>query len=200
MMCSTGIYDRRKPYQETPAGEFLMISWTGDFWANELYCRRAMRINDGILIHEVPCYQVVSEETGEISWDYKTCEGALGSKASHGCIRVQKMKTPEGINEEWMWDNLPKGNRKTGGYVKVIIWDDAGRTLGYPDDDLTMYYNPRNGRNYHSEPTCSDVNEKFEPLTPFKYGELEEKPYSKLKRCPACAPQQRKGTIDKKNK
>jgi hypothetical protein len=198
MLCSTGFAKKSTPWNETPAGEYLMISWTGDFWSGDLFCQMAMRINDGILIHEVPCKERVNEETGETSWSYERCERYLGEKASHGCIRVQRQLTPEGINEKWLWDHLPKGDVKKT-CVKVIIWDDAGRTLGYPDDDLPLYYNPKKGTNYHSQPTCSLVSEKYEPMQAFRYGELDEKPYSKLTRCPGCAPQLRKKEIDELN-
>ena len=40
------------------------------------------------------------------------------------------------------------------------------------------------------------MKDKFEPMTAFTYGELDEKPYKKLNRCPACAPQLRREEID----
>ena len=200
MLVSTGFAKKSTPWNETPAGEYLMISWTGDFWSGDLFCQMAMRINDGILIHEVPCKERINEETGEKSWSYERCERYLGEKASHGCIRVQRQLTPEGINEKWLWDHLPKGDvKKSTPCVKVIIWDDAGRTLGYPDEDLLLYYNPKKGTSYHSQPTCKLVSDKYEPMTAFRYAELDEKPYKKLTRCPGCAPQLRKSEIDELN-
>ena len=191
LLCSTGYPREDTPFAETPAGEYLMVSWTGGFWAGSLYCDMGMRINSGILIHEVPCLFKTNESTGEQIRDYSRCERYLGEKASHGCIRVQREKTPEGVNAKWLWDNL---SRKP--YTKVIIWDEVDRELGYPDDDLTLYYNPKGGRYYHSQETCSNVRDKFEPMTAFTYGELDEKPYSKLTRCPSCAPQLRREEID----
>ena len=189
------------PWHETPAGEFLCISWTGDFYLKDdegnanMLCRNAIRINDGILIHEVPAIPK-TDDSGEVTWTYDRCERYLGEKASHGCIRVQRKQTPEGISHDWLWKNLSNGNRKGEAFTKVIIWDDAGRTLGYPDDDLLLYYNPKNGKNYHSQPTCMGVRDDLEPLTAFRYGELDEKPYSKLTACPYCAPQPRREEID----
>ncbi len=201
LLCSTGFAKKSTPWNETPAGEYLMISWTGDFWSGDLFCQMAMRINDGILIHEVPCKERVNEATGETYWSYDRCERYLGEKASHGCIRVQRQLTPEGINEKWLWDHLPKGDvKKSTPCVKVLIWDDAGRTLGYPDDDLLLYYNPKKGANYHSQPTCMMVSDRYEPMPSFRYADLDRKPYSKLTRCPACAPQLRKKEIDELNK
>ena len=183
LLCSTGFYNPKKknPWNETPAGEFLAISWTGDFSLKDettgegyMICKKAIRINDGILLHEVP--MVLSKSTGE--WTYDNCEGYLGEKASHGCIRVQRNFTPEGVNHEWLWKNLSDGTKPGQKYTKVIIWDDANRELSYPSDDLTLYYNTDKGTRYHSSPTCYGVKEKFWPLTPFKYGELDEAPYN----------------------
>ena len=194
LLCSTGFARKDTPFAETPAGEFLVVSWTGGFWAGSLFCDMGMRINSGILIHEVPCLMRTNESTGETYRDYARCERYLGEKASHGCIRVQKELTPEGVNAKWLWDNL---NRKP--YTKVIIWDDAGRELGYPDDSLPLYYNPKGGKNYHSQPTCRLVSDKYEPMPSFTYAELEDKPYRKLSRCPGCAPQLRKSEIETVN-
>ena len=204
LLCSTGFYNPQKknPWNETPAGEFLCISWTGNFTLKReetgedyMLCRNAIRINDGILIHEVPYLQIQS--TGE--WQYDRCENVLGEKASHGCIRVQRKLTPEGVNHDWLWKNLSDGTKKGKKYTKVVIWDDAGRTLGYPSDDLTLYYNP-GGKYYHSKDRCYSAEEKYWPLKPFTYGELDEKPYSKLKCCPYCNPMPRTADIDTINK
>ncbi len=194
LLCSTGFPRSDTPFAETPAGEFLMVSWTGGFWAGSLFCDMGMRINSGILIHEVPCLIEKNETTGEEVRNYARCERYLGEKASHGCIRVQREKTPEGVGIKWLWDNLHRSP-----CTKVLIWDEIGRELGYPDDSLELYYNPQGGKNYHSQPTCTQVKDKYEPMTAFTYGELEEKPYSKLNRCPACAPQLRRSEIDTVN-
>ena len=195
LLCSTGFAREDTPYSETPAGEFLVVSWTGGFWSeSNLWCDMGMRINSGILLHEVPCRVLTDEATGEKKKDYSRCERYLGEKASHGCVRIQKEKTPEGVNAKWLWDNL---SRKP--YTKVIIWDDLNRELDYPDDSLPLYYNPSGGENYHSQPTCSLVRDKYEPLTAFTYGELDEKPYSKLTPCPGCAPQPRREGINELN-
>ncbi len=194
LLCSTGFPREDTPFNETPAGEFAIVSWVGAFWAGSLYCDKALRINSGIMLHEVPCTIEVNPDTGEETRDYFRCERYLGEKASHGCIRVQREKTPEGVNAKWLWDNL---HRKP--YTKVIIWDEIDRELGYPDDDLELYYNPNGGRLYHSQDHCSNVKDKYEPMKVFRYDQLDEKPYSKLTRCPACAPQLRKSEIDTLN-
>ena len=44
------------------------------------------------------------------------------------------------------------------------------------------------------------MKDKYEPMTAFRYGELDEKPYKKLTPCPGCAPMPRKDKIDELNK
>ncbi|MGN0779206.1 MAG: L,D-transpeptidase family protein [Aristaeellaceae bacterium] len=194
LMCSTGFPTKSDPFNETPAGEFLIVSWTGGFWSEDIYCDYALRINGGILLHEVPCYPVFDTDGKMTDKNYANFESYLGEKASHGCIRIQRRKTPEGVNMRWLWDNL---NRKSR--TKVMIWDEVGRVLGYPDDDVLLYYNPNGGRYYHSSPVCAEVNEKYWPLTAFRYGELEDAGFAKLSRCKACAPQLRTSAIDALN-
>ena len=76
---------------------------------------------------------------------------------------------------------------------------DLDRELAYPDDSLKLYYNPNGGENYHSQETCTLVKDKYEPMTAFTYGQLNEKPFSKLNACPGCAPMPRKNKIDELN-
>ena len=196
LLCSTGFPTKDTPFNETPAGEFAVVSWVGGFWddSGTLYCDYGLRINKGIAMHEVPCTIKKDEATGEEKRDYHRCERFLGEKASHGCIRIQKEKTPEGVNARWLWNNL---SRKP--VTKVIIWDEIGRTLGYPEEDYPLYYNPKGGKMYHSSEKCLGVNEKYWPLQAFTWGELEEEPYSRLTPCPACAPQPRIAAVDALN-
>ncbi len=194
LLCSTGFPREDTPFNETPAGEYGIVSWVGAFWAGSLYCDKALRINSGIMIHEVPCLIEKDEATGEEKRDYTRCERYLGEKASHGCIRVQKEKTPQGVNAEWLWKNL---SRKP--VTKVLIWDELNRVLGYPDEDYPLYYNPRGGKNYHSDPECLLVKEKYRPLQEFTWGELDTEPYSRLSPCPGCSPQLRREAIDTVN-
>ena len=206
LLCSTGFYNPKKknPWNETPAGEFICISWTGDFPLEDedgnttMICKNAIRINDGILIHEVPMIPRTDSE-GKVKWSYTRCERYLGEKASHGCIRVQQRETPEGINEKWLWDNLSNGTRKGKNFTKVIIWDDAGREIGYPDDSLKLYYNAKRDKSYyHSSAECVRIRGSSKTVA-FTYGELEDKTYRKLQPCPNCAPQLRREAIDTLN-
>lgn len=190
LLCATGFPTEAAPFNETPAGEFIIVSWTGGFMSGNMFCDYALRINGGILLHEVPCFK--DEATGKK--DFANFENYLGEKASHGCVRIQRRLSPQGVNMQWLWNNL---NRKPN--TKVIIWDEIGRVLGSADDDYVLYYNPDGGRSYHADPCCREVNQKFWPLQPFTYGELNDAPYARLTRCKACAPQLRREEIDTVN-
>ena len=188
LLISTGLVNSKQPYNETPAGEFMIVSRTGGFWSGNMWCDLALRINGGILIHEVPCF--LNEDTGDR--DYGPFERVLGQKASHGCIRVQQEKSNEGINMRWLWDNLKLNTR-------VFIWDDVGRNIPIPEDSLSLYYNPDGGQYYHSDQYCKSVKDRFLPLTGFTYGELENDPYGRLTPCPSCNPPKRKAEIESLN-
>ncbi len=194
LLCSTGFARSDTPFNETPAGEFYAISHTGGFWAGTLYCDMGIRINDGILLHEVPC-TITEEEDGTKTRHHEKSESYLGEKASHGCIRIQRASGVNNVSIKWLWDNLPR----TGDRAKVIIWEDSDRVLGPASDDFVLYYNPDNGRQYHSDPQCPQVNARFYPLKAFTYGELENAPYASLRVCPGCCPQLRLSAIDTAN-
>ena len=183
---STGLANDRQPYNETRSGEFLLVSRVGEFQSDNLYCSMAIRFNDGDLLHEVP-----HTKNGDGTKNYRNTEAKLGSRASHGCIRVQRNKTPEGVNMTWLWKNWRMN-------TKIVIWEDwQGRQLPYPAEDTTLYYNPDKGTQYHTSAQCLGVVEKhWSKFQPFTYGELETDAYRKLVPCPYCAPPMRKAEID----
>ena len=189
---STGLNNAKQPYNETPAGEFLVVSWTGDFKAGSRTIGRfALRINGGTLLHEV-LHDVGGDGKTKI---YDNYEPKLGMKDSHGCVRIPRRKNAEGINMQWFWDNLEK-------YTKVLIWEDKGRQMydpELPDADMTLYRNPNGGSNYHLDQNCSGVKDKFLPLTgDFTYGDLDSGEFSKLTPCVYCAAPQKKATLYKR--
>ena len=188
LLISTGLPNSKQPYNETPAGEFMIVSWTGGFWSGNMWCDMALRINGGILIHEVPCLIGADGTTR----NYAPFERALGQKASHGCIRVQQEKNADGINMRWLWDNLKRNSR-------VFIWDDVGRNIPIPDAELPVYYNPDGGQYYHSDENCDSVKSRYLPLTGFTYGELEDETYKKLTPCSYCNPPMREAAIQALN-
>ena len=183
---STGLNNPKQPYNETPAGEFLTVSRVGDFKAgSRTIGRYAIRINGGTLLHEV-LHDVGGDGKTKI---YDNYEPKLGTKDSHGCIRIPRRKNAEGMNMAWFWDNLPL---KT----KVLIWEDKGRKMydpELPDDSLQLYRNPNGGSNYHLDQNCSGVKEKFLPLAgDFTYGDLQSDEFKRLTPCTSCAAPQRK--------
>lgn len=184
---STGLPNDEQPYNETSAGEYVAIAWSGGFDSEGMYCDMAIRFNNGDKIHEVPC-NILADGTKR----YTKWEAQLGQKASHGCIRVARLPNDDGLCQEWLWNNLKR-------MTKIVIWDDAGRKMPYPADDTLIYYNPEGGKYYHSTPECSAVKKKYYPLTAFKYSELDSGIFAKLEPCPSCTPVKRKAIIDKAN-
>lgn len=186
LLISTGIPNTDDPYNETPAGEYMIVSRSGGFWSGNMYCDMGMRINAGILIHEVPC--LIREDGVR---NYAPFETALGRKASHGCVRVQRVENAQGVNMAWIWKNIKLN-------TKVLIWDDVGRPIPLPDFDLPVYYNANGGQYYHLDQNCPSVKDKYLPLTHIVYGELDEK-FPKLTPCSKCLPPMKMSEIDSLN-
>ena len=185
LLVSTGLSNEKQPYNETRSGEFIYISPTGGFKSDNMFCPMAMKFNDGDLLHEVPYIQ----RSGSSTKIYSTTEPYLGQRASHGCIRVQRKKTPEGINMKWIWDN-----RKDIG--RIVVWEDwQGRQIAYPADDTLLYYNPNGGSYYHKAESCASAKSSVD-FEPFTYGELDTGDFAKLDFCPYCAPALRRAEID----
>ena len=184
---STGLVNEEQPYNETATGEYLVGSWVGGFDSEGMYCEMGIRFNGGDLLHQVPYV-----ERADGTKDFSKYGSQLGRKASHGCVRVARTANDEGLCIKWLWENLKKN-------TKVIIWDDDGRTLPYPEDDLALYYNPDGGSSYHASATCRSVRDKYLPLTAFSYGELETGVYAGLSACTSCIPAKRRAEIDQIN-
>ena len=131
-------------------------------------------------------------EDGKVS--YAAYEARLGTKASHGCIRVQRRKTPEGVNMAWIWAKLKKNSQ-----TRMLIWEDwQGRQMETPAADMPLYYTTEKGQYYHSQATCGSIKAGVD-TTQFAYAQLEEKPYAQLKKCPWCAPPLRPAEIARIN-
>ena len=181
LLVSTGISNAKQPYNETRSGEFLMISKVGEFSSDNLRCALAIRFNDGDLLHEVPYI------AGNGYKNYSVNEPKLGTKASHGCIRVQRQPSPEGVSQKWLWNNYAKN-------TKILIWEDwQGRQIPVPESDTPLCCVKKRTGNYHTTERCSAIKGKrTETLT---YGQLEEDAYRKLKPCPLCAAPAREDAI-----
>lgn len=171
---STGLPNERQPYNETRSGEFLFVSGVGDFKSDNMTCEKGIRFNFGDLIHCVPY-------VGN-SKNYEPFENVLGERASHGCIRVQRKRTPEGVNMTWIWNHYKKN-------TKIVIWEDwEGRILPETPMETPVYYNPNGGKDYHSQASCYGVRDEFEPLKEITYADLFEDDYKNLKMCAYCVP------------
>ena len=188
LLISTGVANAKQPYNETRAGEYLLISKVGEFSSDNMRCPMAIRFNDGDLLHEVP---YISSQGGRFR-DYSINEPKLGTKASHGCIRVQRQASPEGVNQKWIWNNYRKN-------TKIIIWEDwQGRQISVPKADTLLYCVKKKNGNYHTTDRCSQIRGKKNVIT-LTYGELGEEENWKLKPCPLCAAPQREEVIGEIN-
>lgn len=193
LLVSTGLVNKKQPFNETPAGEFMTVSWSGGFWSGNMYCDMGIRINAGILLHEVPC--LISNSGVR---NYAPFEPKLGQKASHGCIRIQQKENAQGLNMKWLWDHLKDDQPGDYTRTKVLIWDDAGRILPIPAADTPMYYNPSGGKYYHLEQNCSSVKDRWLPLTEISYESLEGE-FAQLTPCPYCNPPMKASEIQAQN-
>ena len=187
LLVSTGVANSKQPYNETRSGEFLLVSKVGEFSSDSLKCALAMRFNDGDLLHEVP--YILSADGGYRN--YSANEPKLGTKASHGCIRVQRQASPEGVSQKWLWNNYKKN-------TKILIWEDwQGRQVPVPEDDTVLYYAKKKTGNYHTTDQCGAIlGKKIETMT---YGQLGEKGFLKMNPCPLCAAPPRPETIQAVN-
>jgi len=181
LLISTGIANAKQPFNETRSGEFLLVSRVGGFYSDNMFCPRALRFNDGDLLHEVP---YVERDDGRKI--YSGTEPKLGSKASHGCIRVQRKKNPEGLNMEWIFNHYREN-------TKILIWEDwQGRQIPVPDDEAVFWCHPTQKEYYHCSDHCPMMNTK-KPQQ-ISYDELSAEG-SKLKACPACGPVPKKSAL-----
>lgn len=189
---STGKATRSAPERDTNAGEFHLVSMVGTFISeNGAVCEHGIRFNDGDLLHGVPYLRL---ENGEKN--FATFDRELGQKASAGCIRVQRRRSPEGVNMLWLWNRL-FDQQKT----KLIIWEDVqGRQLDIPPDDTPVYILPKLSKAYHSKPTCYDIDKIYFPMEEITYGQLEDEAYAGLSNCRYCNPPLRVHELEEINR
>lgn len=189
---STGKPSKAEPQNETEGGEFHLISMVGSYVAGyNVICENAIRFNEGNLIHNVP-YDV--NDDGEK--DYWKYERYLGQRASNGCIRVQRRRTPEGINMTWLWHRLFDQKR-----TRLVIWEDCpGRQLAVPDPDTPVYVLPGMSGAYHRKQGCYSIDQAYhKKMTAIPYSQLEDEAYSGLANCYYCNPPLRRSAIEELN-
>ena len=193
---STGLYNKKQPYNESRSGEYVIIyTKTGQLVDGNMHCAYALKFNAADYLHEVPYILAADGETKQ----YKRFESSLGERASHGCLRVQMKKNAQGYNMKELASLIK--NRKDKNCVKIVLWEDyQGRQVKIPEDETSLYYNPNGGSYYHSVKDCGSVRQKFLPLTEFTYGELDTGSYAKLEACPYCQPSPRKAVLEEINR
>ena len=183
LLVSTGLMNDRQPYNETRSGEFLLVSKVGGFKSDNYYCPLAIRFNAGDMLHEVPYVRR--------NMDYSGTEPKLGTKSSHGCVRVQRKANPEGVNMQWIWKNYQPN-------TKILVWEDwQGRQIPVPDDDTVFYSNVRRNNYYHASDRCGELGTRS-PGT-ITYGELSGEAGARLRACPYCGPLPKKGELEEIN-
>ena len=180
LLVSTGLPNEKQPFNETRAGEYLIVSRVGGFYSDNMFCPRALRFNDGDLLHEVP---YVDRDGKKI---YIATEPKLGTKASHGCVRVQRKTNPEGINQEWLFYNCPI-------HTKVLIWEDwQGRQIPVPGEHAVFWRHPLKEDYYHCSDRCRLLDTRNPREVSYEILSAED---SKLKACPACGPVPKKSEL-----
>lgn len=108
---STGLMEKSKTFQETRAGAFITQKRIKSFTTDGYRYDFAIRIDGGNLIHEV------GHKRSGSSKDFSDQLPQLGSKASHGCVRVNPVAGDSGLDARWLWLNLPRN-------TKVLVLDD----------------------------------------------------------------------------
>jgi hypothetical protein len=76
-----------------------------------------------------------------------------------------------------------KTNSEDGSTVKATATPDVTAT---PAPKLKLYYNKDGGTYYHADPKCPKVNEKYLPLDPLYYKDLNSTKFKNLLPCPDC--------------
>ena len=109
---STGLPTAAKPIRETAAGVFLTEAHMLPFTDGGYTYQYPVRFDGGNLLH-----QLGYRPDGQSVPDFSDQTPQLGSRASHGCVRVPNQPGEGGINAYWLWTHLPRGTR-------VIILDD----------------------------------------------------------------------------
>lgn len=108
---STGLVEKNKLYQETTAGAFFTLEHMSDFSLSGNNYDYVIRYDGGNLLHQC-AYRMTKD------WkDFSIQSALLGTKASHGCVRIQNQPDENGLNAYWLWTHLPY-------HTKVLILDD----------------------------------------------------------------------------
>lgn len=108
---STGLMAKNKLFRETPAGVYLTLEHMTGFASESFHYEYPIRYDGGNLLHQLG----MKKRGGRKDFSLQAPE--LGSKASHGCIRLPSRVNADGINAYWLWTHLPY-------HTRLIILDD----------------------------------------------------------------------------
>lgn len=108
---STGLMAKNKLFRETPAGSYLTLEHMSGFASESYYYEYPIRYDGGNLLHQLG----LKKKGGRNDFSEQTPQ--LGTKASHGCIRLPNQVNEDGVNAYWMWTHLPY-------HTRLIILDD----------------------------------------------------------------------------
>ena len=111
VLVSTGLMEKGKLYRETRAGAFLTQDRQLQFADEGYLYDYAIRIDGGNLIHQAGYTKAAGEK------DFSMQLEELGTKASHGCVRVDMRTSAEGLDALWLFNHLPRN-------TKVLVLDD----------------------------------------------------------------------------
>ena len=115
MQISTGVMTKDDLAAETRAGVYLTFDRITDFHDNGFRYDYAIRIDGPHLIH-----QMGYTYSSTVKADFTKQNAVLGTKASHGCVRMNAVPTEEsgGINAYWCWTHFCVR-------TKIIVIDDT---------------------------------------------------------------------------
>ncbi len=109
---STGIAIENQPYRETAPGAFLTDEHIGVFTDDGSNYAFPIRYDGNNFLHQLG-YRVRDRHA-----DYSIQQKQLGTKASHGCIRLPDHPLDEsGVDACWLWTHLPW-------HTPILILDD----------------------------------------------------------------------------
>lgn len=108
---SSGLMAKEKLFRETPAGSYLTLEHMESFASENYHYEYPIRYDGGNLLHQLG----MKKRSGRKDFSEQTPQ--LGTKASHGCIRLPNQVNEEGINAYWLWTHLPY-------HTRLIILDD----------------------------------------------------------------------------
>lgn len=92
--------DRSTIKRETPAGSYLTVTRLTPFITDNFHYDYPIRYNGASLLHTLG-WAASSQRR-----NYSTEAAQLGSRASHGCVRMERFTEDSPLNAWWLWTHL----------------------------------------------------------------------------------------------